>query len=140
MASKQFRTIVTGGESWLTPEYQHSEKWSVHREEAPERARQQIGTKKFILTVILGVGGFHVVELITPQRSFDSQYFVSNVMTPLITNILPQGRISHARQLHLHLDNCRVHFSKVTEQFITQNHILHVPHPSYSPNIAPSDF
>jgi hypothetical protein len=28
----------------------------------------------------------------------------------------------------------------VTEQFITQNQILRVPHPPYSPDIAPPDF
>jgi hypothetical protein len=38
------------------------------------------------------------------------------------------------------LESCRVHFSKVTEQSITENHISHVPHPFYSPDLAPSDF
>jgi hypothetical protein len=89
MAANKFRTIVTGDESWLTLEYQHSAKWSVHCEEAPERARQQIGTKKFMLTAIWGVGDFHVVDLMTSQRSFDSQYLVTNVMTPPIANIFP---------------------------------------------------
>jgi hypothetical protein len=62
------------------------------------------------------------------QRSFDSHYFVSNVMTPLIANIFPQGRTAHAHRLHLQLDNCRVHSSKVTEQFIAQNQIVNVLH------------
>jgi histone-lysine N-methyltransferase SETMAR len=38
------------------------------------------------------------------------------------------------------LDNCRIHFSKVTEQFVGQNHISRVPQPAYSPDLAPSDF
>jgi hypothetical protein len=115
MAVNTFDTIVTGDESWFTFEYQHSEKWIVHREEAPERVMQQIGTKKVMLTVIWRVGGFHVMDLMISQRSFDSQYFVSNIMTPLIVNIFPQGRIPQARRLHPHLDNCLVHFSKITE-------------------------
>jgi hypothetical protein len=40
MAANKFHTNVTVDESWFTFEYQHSAKWSVHREEAPERARQ----------------------------------------------------------------------------------------------------
>jgi hypothetical protein len=52
MAANKFRTIVTSDESWFTLEYQHSAKWSIHREEVPERARQQIGTKKLMLIVI----------------------------------------------------------------------------------------
>jgi histone-lysine N-methyltransferase SETMAR len=38
------------------------------------------------------------------------------------------------------LDNYRVHFSKAPEQFITENHIGRVPHPPYSPDLAPPDF
>jgi hypothetical protein len=74
------------------------------------------------------------------QHSFDSQYFVGDMMTPLIVTIFPQGRIPHARRLHLHLNNFRVHFSKITEQLITQNQLLRVSHPSDSLDIAPLDF
>jgi transposase len=38
------------------------------------------------------------------------------------------------------LDNCRLHFLKATEQLITENHIGRVPHPPYSPDLAPWDF
>jgi histone-lysine N-methyltransferase SETMAR len=38
------------------------------------------------------------------------------------------------------LDNWRVHFSKATDQFITESHIGRVPHPPYSPDLGPSDF
>jgi histone-lysine N-methyltransferase SETMAR len=38
------------------------------------------------------------------------------------------------------LDNCRVYFSKATQQFVTENRIGLVPHPPYSPDLAPSDF
>jgi hypothetical protein len=53
MAANKLRTIVTGGETWFTLESQHSAKWSVHREEGPERARQQLSTKKFIVTLFV---------------------------------------------------------------------------------------
>jgi hypothetical protein len=96
--------------------------------------------QKFQLTGIWGVGGFHVVDLMTSERSFDSQYFVRNIMTPLIANIFPQWRILHTCRLHLHLDNCHFHSSQVTEQFIAQNQILSVPQQPYSPDIEPSDF
>jgi hypothetical protein len=38
------------------------------------------------------------------------------------------------------LDNCRVHFSKVAEQFLESNDILRILHPPYSQDLAPSDF
>jgi histone-lysine N-methyltransferase SETMAR len=102
--------------------------------------RQQIGIRKFMLTIIWGVDGFHLVDLMTSQRNFDSQYFVDNIVVPLVEKVFPKGRNPDARRLHLHLDNRRVHFSRVTEHLITLNHISRVPQPAYSPDLAPSDF
>jgi hypothetical protein len=93
-----------------------------------------------MVTVICGVNGFHVVDLMTSRHSFNSEYFVSYVLAPMVATVFPRGRISNPRRLQLHLDNCRVHFSKATEQFITEKHIGRVLHPSDSPDLEPSDF
>jgi histone-lysine N-methyltransferase SETMAR len=93
-----------------------------------------------MLTVIWGIDGFHVVDLMTSRRSFNYESFVSHVLAPMVAKGFPMGRIPHTRRLQLHLDNCRVHFSKATEQFITENHIGRVPYPPYSPGLARSDF
>jgi hypothetical protein len=76
----------------------------------------------------------------TSQCSFNSEYFVSHVLAPMVARVFSRGRIPSARRLQLHLDNYQVHFSKATEQFITENHIGRVPHPPYSLGLAPSDF
>jgi histone-lysine N-methyltransferase SETMAR len=76
----------------------------------------------------------------TLQRSFTSEYFVSHVLAPMVAKVFPRGRIPHTRRLQPQLDNCRVHFSKATGQFIAENHIGRVPHPPYSPDLAPSRF
>jgi hypothetical protein len=70
-----------------------------------------------MLAVIWGVDGFHVVDLMTSQCCVNSEYFVSHVLAPMVGKVFPRRRIPHPRQLQLHLDNCRVHFSKATEQF-----------------------
>jgi hypothetical protein len=140
MEANRFRNILTGDESWFMLEYEHVVKWSFSREDASESVRQQIGVTKFMLTVIWGVSDFHVVDLMTLQHSFTPEYFASHVLVPMITKVFSRGRIPHTRRLQLHLDSCRVHFSKATEQFITENQIGRVPHPRYSPDCAPSDF
>jgi hypothetical protein len=95
--------------------------------------RQQIGTKKLMLTVIEGVAGWHVVDLMTSERCFNSEHFMSIVMAPMITKAFPHGRNLHTRRLHLHLDDCCIHFLKVTGRIIIENHILYVTQPLYSP-------
>jgi hypothetical protein len=93
-----------------------------------------------MLIIIWGVDGFHVVGLMTSQRSFNSDHIVNHVLVPMVAKVFPRERVPRTRRLELHLDNCRVHFSKATEQFITENHIGRVPHLPYSPYLAPSDF
>jgi hypothetical protein len=109
-------------------------------QDVPQRVGQQIGMRKFMLTVIWGVDGFHAVDLMISQRSFDFQYFMVNITVPLLEKVFPKGRNLHARRQDLHLDNCRVRFSKVAEQFIAQNKISRVPQSADSPDLAPSDF
>jgi transposase len=65
---------------------------------------------------------------------------MDNVMVLLVQEVFPKWRNRHARRPHLRLDNCRVDFSRVAEQFIAQNHISRVRQPAYSPDLAPSDF
>jgi hypothetical protein len=94
---------------------------------------------KFMLMVMKGMKGFYVVDLMTSQDRFSSQYFVGHITMPLLEEIFPHSRNRHARRLHIHLDHCRVYFSKVAKRFFEANAILGIPHPPYSPKLAPSD-
>jgi histone-lysine N-methyltransferase SETMAR len=132
--------IITSDESWFYLEYQHFSQWSASRDEVPQRVDPAIGIAKFMLTAALGVTGFHLLDLMTSQCTFNAKYFVEHVMAPLVHTVFPQGRIPHTPLFNVHLDNCRVHFSKVTEQFFIKNQLLHVPHPPCSPDLAPSNF
>jgi histone-lysine N-methyltransferase SETMAR len=93
-----------------------------------------------MLTVIWGIDGFHVVDLMTAQHSYSTQYFPGQILEPLLLAIFPDVRKLHSLQLGLHLDNCRVHRSKAYENFFAENLILRAPNPPYSPDLAPSDF
>jgi hypothetical protein len=84
--------------------------------------------ENFLLTVIWGVDGLHVVNLMTSQRNFNSEYFMSHVLVSMVAKVSPRGRIPIPHRLQLYLDNWRVHFSKATEQFITENQIGRVPY------------
>jgi hypothetical protein len=44
--------FVTWDESRFTLEFHHCTKWSVSRDDIPQKVKQQIGIQKFMLTVI----------------------------------------------------------------------------------------
>jgi hypothetical protein len=108
---------ITGDESWFDLEYQHTSQLSVSRDEVPQRVDRAIGTVQFMLTAVCGVNGFHLLDLMLSQCGFNTQYFVGHVMVPLVQTVFTQGKIQYPPRFSVHLDNCRVHFSKVTEQF-----------------------
>jgi hypothetical protein len=57
--------FVTGDESLFIWKFRHSPKWSVSRDNVPQKMKQQTGAQKFMLTAIWGIDGFHVVDLMT---------------------------------------------------------------------------
>jgi hypothetical protein len=93
-----------------------------------------------MFTVVWGVVGFHVANLLTSQRSFDSEYFNNKILQPLVDKFFPQGKKSPTPRLMVHLDNYRVHFSKRSHTLFDENSLRRVPQQPYSSDLAPSDF
>jgi hypothetical protein len=55
--------IVTVDESWFCLEYQYARQWSVSCNGVLQRVNPVIGAANFLSTTILGVIGFHVLDL-----------------------------------------------------------------------------
>jgi hypothetical protein len=56
----------------------------MSRDEVPQRVKQTIGTGEFMLTILWGLDGFHVVDLMPEQHRFDTQYFLEQIMQELL--------------------------------------------------------
>jgi hypothetical protein len=138
-AKNKFGRLVNGDESWFILEFQNSTKWSVSRDDVPQKAKQQIGTQKFMLIAIWGIDEFHGVDLMTEQHSHNTHYLLSHILEPLLLAAFPDGGKPHSRQLSLHFDNYHVHRSKVSENFFDENYVIRVPHTPDSRNLTPSD-
>jgi transposase len=137
---RQFRDLVTGDESWFTLEYEHQTQWQISRQEIGPKVRQGFQTKKFMLTVLWGNTGLPGMNLMPSQRGFNSEYFLTEIMQPLLDKNFPEGRLAHTSRLIVHLSNCRVHFSKLSQKSFDENSLHRVPQPPYSPDITQSDF
>jgi hypothetical protein len=51
------------------------------------------------------------------KHNYNTQYFLSHILKPLLLAVFPDGRKRHSCRLLLHLDNCRVQRSKTSENF-----------------------
>jgi hypothetical protein len=104
------------------------------------KSRQQIQIKKFMFTIIWNSSGFHVFDRLPNDARMNSAYFATNVVIPLEETIFPQGRAPRERLLVIHLDNCSIHISRVSTDWLEEHDIVRMSQPPYSPGLAPSDF
>jgi hypothetical protein len=58
----------------------------------------------------------------------------------LASAAFPDQTGQRKRRVCLHMDNVRLHNSRKSLQCVADNKFERIPHPPYSPDIAPSDF
>jgi hypothetical protein len=95
-------------------EYEHQTQWEVSRPQIAPKVRQGLQTEKFMLTVLWGTTGFPGVNLMTSQRGFNNEYFITEIMQSLLDKRFPEGRPTHTPRFMLDFDDCRVHFSNIS--------------------------
>ena len=135
-----FRNILTGDQSWFTLTYSANGMWLEPDEYPYKYAKDTIGSKKVMLTVIWNPFGFYIIDFLPEGRSFDSSYFIENILIPLESKKSQIWIQSHNRKLYLHLDNSRIHNSKSSLKKTADLGFIRAPQPPYSPDIDPSDF
>ena len=65
---------------------------------------------------------------------------IEHILAPLAEKKIEIWSSGDKRKIRLHLDNYRVYNSKKTLAAIDRFGFKRLPHPAYSPDIAPSDF
>jgi histone-lysine N-methyltransferase SETMAR len=93
-----------------------------------------------MFTIIWNPSGFYVVDRLPNDIKMNSAYFVTNVLIPLEETIFPQKMDLRERRPVIHLDNCLMHTSRVSTDWLEEHDIVRMPQPPYSPNLAPDDF
>jgi hypothetical protein len=84
--------------------------------------------------------GLHVINQLSGCSKMNSDYYVTNVLTPRHEKICFRGPEECGRPLIIHVENCSVHTSPQTEQFMSDHQMIRTPQPPNSPTLAPSDF
>ena len=135
-----WRDIITGDQSWFTYGYGVEGAWLTEDEKAPIMDGSKIQIKKIMITVIWGVHGIFLVDMLPEGTSFNSDYFIEHIIEPLEEMKDKIWTESYRRKVWLHLDNCRVHNSKQSIEKTEAAGFKRAPHLPYSPDIAPSDF
>jgi hypothetical protein len=103
------------------------------------KSRQQIQSKKFMFTIIWKPIGFYFVDRLPNDAKMNSDYFVTNMLISLAQMIFPCRRAPHEKRLVISVDNCSVHTSRGSTDWLEKHGIHRIPDQLYSPNLATSD-
>lgn len=133
--------IVTGDESWISyydpelkmqsTEYKH--KNSPHQ----KKIRTEKSTKKVMLSVFWDSKGVVLQEYLPKGTTINLERYIETLKK--LKKRLKRVRPHHPVYLLQH-DNARPHTSNATNEAIERLGFHVLPHPPYSPDLAPSDF
>lgn len=135
-----FVDIITGDESWFIYYYQYDSKWVVETDTIPEKVKPNRYDRKTMLTIFIGIDGLVFRDVKPENMNMNSDYFINNILEPIskldkVVNLQKSGK-----NCLIHFDNARCHTSQKVKTYLTQSPFTLVPHPVFSPDLAPCDF
>ena len=138
-----FRTaIVSGDETWI-PHFaplskSESMTWAPKGSNPPVKAKQQPNCKKIMLLLFFDYRGPLTIDFLEPNATVNANRYVET-LTKLKADIHNKRRVG-GKPTFLHHDNARPHTATRTMETIERLHFNLLPHPPYSPDLAPADF
>jgi len=138
-----FDRIITGDETWIyqyDPETkQQSRQWLPRGSSGPIKFKSQRTVNKVMATVFWDSEGVVLVDYLEQQKTVTGPYYV-DVLKKLRTQLAKKRPGKLHRGILFHHDNAPAHSSRLTKQILREFRWELLPHPPYSPDLAPSDF
>ena len=134
--------LVTVDETWVhyyEPENKaQSRQWVGPGSPRPKKFKTQ-HLLASVATVFWDAKGGIILDFL-PKRSTITGVYYANFLDQLRTAIREKRRGKFSKGVLLQQDNARVHTCKVAMDAVERNGYELIPHPTYSPDLAPSDF
>jgi histone-lysine N-methyltransferase SETMAR len=134
-----FARIIAGDQSWFFLEYFRNHVWRLGEDNIPEWVLQKMDTEKHMFTIFWSTIRLMIEKCLQEHDRFDSTYFCDVIIPRLTSAVFPDQGRWHKQQVYVHMDIAKPHNSKRSVQCISDNNFKRIPHPPYSPHIAPSD-
>lgn len=135
------KRLITGDEKWVVyNNIKRKRSWSRPGEPAQTTSKAGIHQKKVLLSVWWDYKGIVYFELLPPNRTINSVVYIEQLTK--LNNAVEEKRaeLTNRKGVVFHHDNARPHTSLVTRQKLLELGWDVLPHPPYSPDLAPSDY
>ena len=134
---KKRANILTQDESWFFFENPRDWIWQKSTDPRQKKIRRNISSKKIMISVVWSSNGIHSITKLNQGEKFNRDFFINTVLKDLEENMKIKRPKKILKGLYLHMDNARPH---CVGNELQKKDIKRIPHPPYSPDLAPSDF
>ena len=105
----------------------------------PKKLKTQPPAGKVMATVFWDAQGVIMLDFLAKKSTITVAYY-ANLLDQLRTVIREKRRGKLSNGILLQQDNARVHTCKIAMDAVERNGYEIIPHPAYSPDLAPSDY
>jgi hypothetical protein len=137
---KNFATIITGDENWYYWSDAESPIWARSGDNVPTRPLQKIQSKKSMFRILFDSEKLSFFDSLPKRWNMDSYYFCDTVLEGVKAGALFGARKATLRDLHIHMDNCKVHNSKMTKGKLDEIRLIRWDDPPTHPRLHPRTF
>ena len=122
--------VYTEDETWIYFDNPRTSMWVLNGSPKPTKPRQNIASKKCMIAVFWSRKGIASITKLPEDKTFNREFFLDNAFHEFI-------HTNNINNIIVHFDNARPH---LIDDFLNTYKIRRLPHPPYSPDLAPSDF
>ena len=136
--------VITADETWIylyDPALkQQSSEWVRKGGSRPLKARAAKSALKVMVITFFDMKGMIYTHTVPHGQTVNAKYYVE-VLHQLMRIHIPQKRPEMKNGAwKLHHDNARPHVATIVTEFLSKKNVEVIPHPPYSPDLAPCDF
>ena len=116
-----------------------SHQWVGPGSPRPKKFKTQPSAGKVMATVFWDAQGVIMLDFLAKKSTITGAYY-ANLLDQLRPVIREKRRGKLSKGILLQQDNARVHTCKIAMDAVERNGYELIPHPTYSPDLAPSDY
>ena len=136
--------IVTGDETWIylrqVGRKQSNASWIEEGETPGTVTRRGKNEPKFLFCIFFKSTGPVLIRSLKTGEKLDHSYYIDKCLKPMIKELYKERPNSGLKNMKLLHDNAPPHDNKDVFTYLKNEGLSLLPHPPYSPDLAPCDY